>query len=781
MKPSLLSVLSLILFAATSVQAQPRISDISLRGVQIGGTTRLTLRGTGLKPGTRLFFPFDVNQQVIEQTGSDSLTVELTLDESVRPGHYPLRAQNEDGISPPILLGVDRLPDREFSADPQDLPVAMTGQIAGARILKTRFGASQGELVILEIEANRLGSQLRPVIQVYDARGKLVAMAQPSRFLGGDARCFLEIPADGTYDVELHDFLFRGASPGFFRLKIGKFEYADLTLPVAIEPNRQTAVRMIKLDAESEFLEEVESDQYGWWKAGSGRPDFSGPQPTMLASPLREYVETSESDEPHVVGEVPVGINGRISQPKQLDRYQINVQPLTKLRLDLLGQRLGSPIDARLRVLDPTGKVLAENDDRPGQQDALLDFTVPENITQLVLEVSDVSAQGSKSHVYRLSVTHQDRPGLSLSVDSDTINIPRNGRAFLPVRLERSGYSGPVELLFRDLPETFEVTGTTIPAGSDIGLVTLAIGPTDAAWFSIQGRIEVDGQQRYFDALGPETPFAQGLSVQRKQLAVGVASARTLAVEWNQQAAMGLEGFLGGTLTPGIQLVRGPEIEGPVRVRLVTNQKTPKKRIRENNQDRFVDDIEKTLRADELELPADATASTLNLIIPNEIAEQDWEILLVAEVLSADKKQVLLATATRPIRLSTARLANVRLQTGKLLTLAKSGTTAYTVTGTIERPGQRLPCRISLAGLPQGVTVPPQEVAAATDEFNLTFELPDHAELRKLKSLDLVFSFFDEANPDRTVGRAKDQSVKVKVEEETQPDGDQPGKSSPEQ
>jgi glucokinase len=43
----------------------------------------------------------------------------------------------------------------------------------------------------------------------------------------------MTLPADGAYSIELHDELFRPAA-GFFRLKVGDLQFADLALPLGV-------------------------------------------------------------------------------------------------------------------------------------------------------------------------------------------------------------------------------------------------------------------------------------------------------------------------------------------------------------------------------------------------------------------------------------------------------------------------------------------------------------------------------------------------------------------
>src|SRR5262249_30664150 len=97
------------------------------------------------------------------------------------------------------------------------------------------FAGKQGQQLVVEVESQRLGSKLNPVVHVYDHRHAQLAWGRPLSSLAGDSRCSLTLPADGEYSVELHDDVFRGEEPGFFRLKIGDFRYADLAFPLGAQ------------------------------------------------------------------------------------------------------------------------------------------------------------------------------------------------------------------------------------------------------------------------------------------------------------------------------------------------------------------------------------------------------------------------------------------------------------------------------------------------------------------------------------------------------------------
>lgn len=763
----LLTILAIAL-PCQAIFGQAVVNEISLRGIQIGAATNLTIKGRGIKKGSRVVLPFKFQQKTIEANGSNLLSVSLTANEAVSPGVYALRVVNEDGISNPILIGVDRLPHKPFESTKQELPVALTGKIAGAKFAKTSFSAKKDQIVILECEANRFGSKLRPVIRVYDSRGKQVAFSQPMRSLGGDARCKLLAPEDGEYFVEVHDFSFRGASPGFFQLKIGEFDFADICLPIGVKKDSKSVLRMIKHGLQSEFLAEQSPNQIGWNSAAVGNATmFSGARPIFLTSNLKEFVETKQADEPTLIGDIPLAINGRIEKAREIDRYIVNVTPNSKLRFDLIGRRIHSPVDARITLRNEAGNVLAANDDRSGQPDALLDYTVPGNLKKLIVEVSDITAQGSKSNVYRLSIVDQSTPGITATVPDSSFNIAKNSNILIPVAVTRQNYSGEVQInLLTQTADSLAVSGNRIAANSDLGLLTVSNNSDSPQDFTLTAVIKADGKNVTNDIVAevraPETSMAKGFSVFRKQLVAAPIHSKQLDVQW--LTPVGSLGLLnGGQLKTNVILKKSPNLKGIVRLRMITNQRIPKKRIRKDNKDTFVDDLERVLRAETVEFKEEQHQGEVIVNVPADLPNTVFDAVLVAELLSADKKSVVLSTSTKTQTLRSRVALEAKLTNGKSLALPKSGSAELNVAGTVTRNGINAMVRVSIDGLPKGITVAPFDLPATQSEFKTTFSIPVNAELLKLTKLSLNFTAIDSENPKWAIARTKPITVKVKL------------------
>jgi hypothetical protein len=195
----------------------------------------------------------------------------------------------------------------------------------------------------------------------------------------------------------------------------------------------------------------------------------------FVVGDLPEVVEEEVDGDPVPVGvQLPVTINGRIFPREDVDVWSFTARKGQTVTAEVSAARLGSPLDSRLEVLGPDGRVLAENDDAFGA-DSLVHFTAAAD-GKYAVRIRDANARGSQSHVYRLTITtgpHVDRayplggqrgstvrftldgPGVpSAPVE---VPLPADGPRDHGVRFPLgTGASNPVFLDLDDLPEQLE-------------------------------------------------------------------------------------------------------------------------------------------------------------------------------------------------------------------------------------------------------------------------------------------------------------------------------------
>src|SRR5262249_13821143 len=103
---------------------------------------------------------------------------------------------------------------------------------------------------------------------------------------------------------------------------------------------------------------------------------------------------------------LPCVVVGKVAAESN-DYYKITVTAGQRLSFDVLGRRLGGPIDPQITLLEAkTGRELpgAHSQDEPGlQTDCRLTYTF-KDAGDVLIEIRDVSYRGGDDYLYRLRI-----------------------------------------------------------------------------------------------------------------------------------------------------------------------------------------------------------------------------------------------------------------------------------------------------------------------------------------------------------------------------------------
>lgn len=723
--------------AASSAQ---QLDQIVPRGLTLGGTTQLTIRGSGFDRESHVVLHGDlaIETQVISASPTElKLQVALSDDGRLQPGIVPLRVVSSQGVSHPVMVGIDRLPQHRFSAATDSLPVALHGELTGEQVLKTTFQAHAGEAIVIDLEGRRLGSNIRPLLRVYSPSNRQVSSARPNPQLHGDARLEFRANQSGTYRIELQDLLYKGPSPGWFRLKIGQLTYATSVYPMAVPStghqrlslvgsNLPTSIQLTTLTKQQSAngMLMIPWDQVGDWPR-------TGATPCVRLSEFGadEYTEAAVSN---CVPQIPLGINGRISKADEVDTFRVGVEPGSTLHAELFAERWGSALDATMEVLDANGGSLLQSDDQDQTTDPAGEFKVPDGMREVVFRVSSVTGSGSREHTYRLAIRKKPTATVSLSLDAREIDLLAGSRSVLQVKVDRQG-TVPVRLR---LPQTLKgvvrVDSDLIEPEDEQGLWSLVTARNSRGLIATYpfGIVGDDGSETIPLSLA-NFPGADYQPIHRQQLIINMRDTGRLEVEVvpNEPAYLAR----GSRLPLDVYLQRNLNDHRPVRLSLVTTQNNRTKK--QDNKD--VPAPEQELRlAETPTLSFDATHAQLSLVVPSDLPLHSWAFAVKAELLAEDGKTVGETTYSSVHRLSTIDPIEIAGETLPSEQQVKVGTTAR-LTGRIQRhPDFVFPIRVSLAGVTgvdASVLVP-----IDTDTFELSYEVPADATPAEFKAAALT-------------------------------------------
>jgi hypothetical protein len=185
---------------------------------------------------------------------------------------------------------------------------------------------------------------------------------------------------------------------------------------------------------------------------------------------------------------LPVTINGRIFPREDVDVWTFAAKQGQSVTCEVNAARLGSPLDSRLEVRDPSGRPIAENVDAIGT-DSRLRF-VPQRDGMYEVRIHDVKFGGLQSFVYRLTITagpvvdsvfplggqrgssiNLELSGANLPQTNVTVALPTDNQSNFAYRPQFDGkLAGSVRLELDDLPEVIETVELKQPQ-----LVTLPV------------------------------------------------------------------------------------------------------------------------------------------------------------------------------------------------------------------------------------------------------------------------------------------------------------------
>lgn len=698
----------LLLSAVAARGAEPSVRAVSVRGLTPGAATAVTVDGDDFGPAPKLLLPFAAKQSLAPKNTEKQAVFDVTPDAAVPPGLYHLRVVTAGGVSPPTVIAVDSLPQKPFAAAVEAVPVALHGAVGGSQVLETTFAGAAGQRVLIEVEAQRLGAKLRPVVHLYTAKRLQLAWAWGVPDLLGDCRLEATLPEAGSYTVTLHDAEYAAPGPGFFRLKIGDWKTADLVFPPVAGADAKTVELLgvgppLRVPAAAGPLP---------WPGGV----WSGPRPALSISPRPERVVEPAGDTPVELPPGPVGVSARFAAPFAEHRFKVPVTPKTKVRFEVFAERSRFPVDAALVVRDDKGAVLARAEDGPGTLDPVLEYAVPDKTTHVIVGVVETQGRAGPKAAYRLVIDPEGKKpaDFALTTPAARLTLPPGGRGVVPVYADRRGFAGPISLTPTGLPAGWTAAPATIPPDADGALVTVTRGGDGAAavggWVGRGGGVEraVTTKGHALDRLQPWLAA---------EFAAAPAEKADVSLDWrNLPDAAALTPTL--KLTLPVKVTR-PDPAAPVRLTLLTSQNAPL----QNGQP----DPAKAIRAEKaVEVPAKATDADLVALLPPELPAAGYDLAVQAELLSADKQRVL-ATAFTPVRRLAVRLPVAVKLDAAALTATPDGKAApvVEVKGEVTRAaGVEGEAVVALAGLPPGAAAPSVTLKATETRFTLKLTLP---------------------------------------------------------
>jgi hypothetical protein len=605
----------------------PVLQSVFPAGAQAGTTVTVTVEGTALD-GLR-----DLRSNapgfVAEKREGNRFNVSIAA--ATPPGVYDLRAVTDHGMSAPrafmVSCRAEKLEgdsnDTFESPTPVDLNTVIGGRIEKPGDVDCfRFAAQAGQRVVVECWAERIDSQLHGVIEVFNAQGQRLAVSRGHA--GTDPLVDVIIPVDGAYDVRLFDLSYLGSSAHFYRLDLDTLARPEFTLPCVL-PRGQTArvklfgrnllpgrssaathLDVVEVDVtppnETTGLvplprrpSQIAAEAFAYHYAAGHLPVAIG----VTDVPVVENTAGHDRADRALELQVPCEVSAQIAEGRAQHWYAISAKRGEVLWFEGLGDRIGSPVDLDLSVLDPTGNQelvrFSDQFDNLGgyhfsttHTDPAGRWIAPADGRYLVLVRNLLGGmEHDPRRIYRLSVRREE-PDYQLAVVSRRTdqpaawNVPRGGRELVEVlALRRRGMAGPIRVTAEGLPAGIDCPEIWIGPGQDRApLVATATsdgtafaGALNIAGHAEQAGVTLDRRAHGGAMIWPGRPLPSGRVTQEVSLATGVDAPLLLratpkVTSLDQQSVLDVEVTLesrsGNPMSPvrlsGVGLPRGVEL-----------------------------------------------------------------------------------------------------------------------------------------------------------------------------------------------------------------------------
>jgi len=549
-------------------------------GNRAGATVEVTLTGTDLDGATALHFdhagltaelvpqpppsPPPAGQRRSNQPPpAPPVVFRVTAAADVPLGTHDVRIVTPLGVSNPRAFVVGDKPEvveREPNNDvPEAQRVDLESTVSGVISTPTDvdyfiFTGKGGQRVLAHCQAASIDSRLDAALELYTSAGQRLAFARRQ----GDIDALLDatLPADGDYYLRLFSYTYtRGDIQHLYRLTLTAGPWLDAAFPTGVVPGTTTQVTLygrnlpggrrdpkmvrdgmpldvltVTVSAPADESSRQKITTSDWVPPRSATLDgfeYRLTTPAGVSNPLlftcatepvvleREGNDTPDNAQAVTV---PCEIAGRIDRRGDRDWYRFTAKKGDVVSIDLIGDRLGSPVDFFVRLVDEKGRELGEFDDQiatdvlhqfyfvnrsadPSRQR----FVAPGDGTYRVLVSARDAAVAFGPHCgYRLRLS-EERPDFRLVVmphlDStpqtqvgpqpDALTLPQNGRQYFDVLLSRmDGFNAPVTLTAEGLPPGVECLPQVIHPSARQGALILSAAEGADAW---SGSIRVFG------------------------------------------------------------------------------------------------------------------------------------------------------------------------------------------------------------------------------------------------------------------------------------------------
>jgi hypothetical protein len=379
----------------------PSISSISPAGMERGKTATFDIEGRNLSGATEVFFDTpglsgkitqisDVSEKIAAPRAGQDLgaqvplgkkqtaALEVTVASDALPGIHRFRIKTLLGTTNMMAFAVGTLPEVHLPAKAPMGSTAMPANVALPATLIGNIGApgdensyqfegKAGDEIVFQVEASRLGSELKSRVTLSNSSGQVLAKAGDHEN-NVDAVVNYKLKSDGKYTVSITDRDRGGGKDYFYRLNAGQLPYITSFFPLGVRGGEaaKVAIQGVNLGGVREVKLQPPASGKDWVTI-----------PLAVGGSLRQLNDTKVAigNEPEILEQepnntiaqaqaltLPITVNGHIEGRAKVgenpdeDYFRFRARKGEQLSIDVAAARLGSRLDSVIEILDAQGK-----------------------------------------------------------------------------------------------------------------------------------------------------------------------------------------------------------------------------------------------------------------------------------------------------------------------------------------------------------------------------------------------------------------------------------------
>jgi hypothetical protein len=487
---------------AAAIVGQTSEHELSAR-YNLAGASGVIISGTGVRGEAVPLETEKPEDKDRNDVANSKCKLKITCDPDALPGIRDFRVWTPHGVSTVGQLVIAREPlvsevldnDTVDKAQSIPLPATICGTIEKGEDLDFyKIRIDQPGAWTFHMTSQRLQNRLHdmqtrvdPMITLRNISGSTIASSDNS--FAGDPLMHVQIDTAGEYLLEVRDVRYQGNADWTYAVECSARPFGLVAKPLAVAQGITGNLQVVGLGLGADA-----TATYGPIASANSRIEQVAPviasvplnalQVLVSADPIANEPSGAPSAEATQGAEalpMQVAITsvvcGNIDAPEQADRFRFEAKAQQRLSFEVFARRLGSQLDAKLRILNPEGNAVSEADDstfdRVLSSDATLEnWTAPAD-GMFTVEIRDLHGRGGSNYPYALQIKPSE-PYFLLEADTDKTPLAAGSASVIYVKAQRrNGFTGEIQLGVEGLPPGVRAECGRILAGKPDGAIWL--------------------------------------------------------------------------------------------------------------------------------------------------------------------------------------------------------------------------------------------------------------------------------------------------------------------